>query len=78
MKLLFSKLASKMYDVHGGKLHVISEQELWHFFASKSKMPNRENVDIYILVEYFVQHHPEGNFVTDDDPFLKGSSYKIG
>lgn len=70
-------LFTKMYDFHGSDVHVISAQDLWHFFASKNKVVNRENVDIYILVEYFVQHHPEGNFVTDECPFLKGSKYCI-
>ena len=68
-------LFTKMYDFHGSDVNVISAQDLWHFFASKNKMVNRENVDIYILVEYFVQHHPEGNFVTDECLFLKGSTY---
>ena len=70
-------LFTKMYDFHGSDVHVISAQDLGHFFASKNKVTSRKYVDIYILVEYFVQHYPEGNFVTDECPFLKGSTYKI-
>ena len=70
-------LFTKMYDFHGSDVHVISAQDLLHFFASKYKVVDRENVDIYTLVEYFVENHPEGNFIADECPFLKGSTYKI-
>ena len=70
-------LFTKMYDFHGSDVHVISAQDLWHFYHLKNKATPRESVDIYILVEYFVQHHPEGKFVIDECPFLKGSTNKM-
>ena len=71
-------LFTKMYDFHGSDVHVISAQDLLHFFASKYKVVNRETVDIYTLVEYFVENHPEGNFIADECPFIKGSTYENG
>ena len=66
---------SKLYDFAGRNVRVISAQDLWAFYESKNKGAKREDVDIYILVEFFIQHHSNGHFIIDECPFLctKGS-----
>ena len=61
---------TKLYDFHGSNVKVISAQDLWTFFESKKKRADRAKVDIYCLVEYFVQNHLDGHFVLDEVPFL--------
>ena len=61
---------TKLYDFYGSSVHVLSAQDLWSFYQSKKKGANREDVDIYTLVEFFIQHHANGNFVLDECPFL--------
>ena len=41
------------------------------FDESNSKGDARKMVDIYFLVEYFIQQHKHGHFVLDECPFLK-------
>ena len=62
---------TKLYDFHGSNVKVVSAQDLWTFYESKNKGADRLNVDIYFLVDYFIQHHLEGHFVLDECPFLK-------
>ena len=62
---------TKLYDFHGNDVCVLSAQDLWTFYQSKNKGAKREDVDIYTLVEFFIQHHANGNFVLDETPFLK-------
>ena len=62
---------TKSYDFQGSSVKILSAQDLWAFYQSKNQRANREKVDIYCLVEYFIQHHLDGNFVLDECPFLK-------
>ena len=62
---------TKLYDFSGGKVQVLSAQDLWTFYESRNKGAKREDVDIYTLVEFFIQHHPNGHFILDECPFLK-------
>ena len=62
---------TKLYDFSGCKVQVLSAQDLWTFYQSKNKGVQLWDVDIYTLVEFFVQHHPDGNFILDECPFLK-------
>ena len=61
---------SKAYDFHGTAVKVMSAQDLWAFFESKNKGADRKIVNIYFLVEYFIQHHQHGHFILDECPFL--------
>ena len=81
-------LYTKAYDFVGSDVHVISAQDLWNFYESKNKGlklfnrftlvegAKRDWFDIYFLVEYFIQHHPNGHFVLDECPFLKQGRYR--
>ena len=64
-------LYTKLYDFHGSDVHVITAQDLWTFYESKTMDADRKNVDIYFLVEFFVHHHPDGNFILDECPFIR-------
>ena len=61
---------TKAYDFHESHVIVISAQDLWGFYESKNKGADRKKVDIYFLVEYFIEHHQHGHFVLDECPFL--------
>ena len=66
---------TKLYDFSGHKVQVLSAQDLWTFYQSKNLGAKRKDVNIYDLVEFFIQHHPNGHFTFDECPFLgtKGS-----
>ena len=61
---------TKTYDFLGCDVHVVSAQDLWAFYESKNNGADRTQADIYILVDYFVQSHPNGHYVLDECPFL--------
>ena len=65
---------TKSYDFHGSHVKVISAQDLWTFYESKNKGADQSEVDIYCLVEYFIQHHSDGHFILDECPFLSITS----
>ena len=62
---------TKLYDFIGHKVQVLSAQDLWNFYRSKNKGAERKDVSIYELVEFFIQHHPNGHFTFDECPFLR-------
>ena len=68
---------TKSYDFHGSNVRVLSAQDLWTFYQSKNKGAQREDVDIYTLVEFFIQHHSNGNFILDECPFLRLSKLRL-
>ena len=49
---------SKAYDFNSSDVIVKSAQDLWEFYEAQNKGSDKEEVDIYTLVEYFVQNHP--------------------
>ena len=61
---------TKTYDFLGSDVQVISAQDLWAFYESKHYGADRKQADIFILVEFFVQSHPNGHYVLDECPFL--------
>ena len=61
---------TKAYEFQDSSVKVISAQDLWTFYESKNKGADQSKIDIYCLVEYFVQHHLDGHFVLDECPFL--------
>ena len=61
---------TKTYDFLGSDVQVKSAQDLWAFYESKYNGVDRKDADIYILVEYFIQSHPNGHYVLDECPFL--------
>ena len=61
---------TKAYDFHESHVIVISAQDLWGFYESMNKGADRKKIDIYFLVEYFIEHHQHGHFVLDECPFL--------
>ena len=65
---------TKAYDFNGSYVKVISAQDLWTFFESNKKRADRAKVDIYCLVEFFIQNHLDGHFVLDEVPFLINNS----
>ena len=61
---------TKEYDFQGSNVKVVSAQDLCTFYESKNEGADHLEVDIYFLVEYFIQHHLDGHFVLDECPFL--------
>ena len=61
---------TKACDFHESHVKVVTAQDLLTFFILKNKGAEREDVDIYSLDEYFIQHHQHGHFVLDECPFL--------
>ena len=70
---------TKLYDFTSGDVIVKSAQDLREYYEAQNKGSDRKKIDIYALVEYFVQNHPNGHFVLDEVPFLVDpeSKYKI-
>ena len=79
---------TKKYDFLGSNVQVISAQDLWKFYLEKNpevmifnkfilrKAADRENINIYQLVEFFIRHHPSGHYILDECPFLKMKTSK--
>ena len=61
---------TKTYDFQGSHVKVVSVQDLFAFYESKNKGADRNIIDIYFLVEYFIQHHQHGHFVLDECLFI--------
>ena len=53
------KSAQDLRDYHDAQTKGVPESER-----------NKEKVDIYSLVEYFIQHNPNAHYVLDEVPFL--------
>ena len=70
---------TKKYDFMLTDVEVKSAQDLWEFYEAQNKGSEKWNIDIYTLVEYFVQSHPNAHYVLDEVPFLgtDGSKYKM-
>ena len=66
---------TKSYDFHGSNIKVVSAQELLSFYQSKNMGVDREKAKIYVLVEYFIQHHLEGHFALDECPLIRFRKY---
>ena len=64
-------LFTKLYDDLDSDVQILSAQDLWSFYESKHKGANRKDVDIYFLVEFFIQHHSNRHFIIDECPFLE-------
>ena len=67
---------SKLYDFQGSGVQVKSSKDLWDFYELKNKGAKREDVDIYTLVEFFIENHPSGHFILDECPFLSSKGGK--
>ena len=67
---------TKEYDFLGCEVQVISAQDLWKFYKSRNKDAYLTKVDIYFLVVFFIQRHPDGHYVLDECPFLRRSRRK--
>ena len=61
---------TKAYDFQGSHVNVVSAQNLCALYESKNKGADRKKVDLYFLVEYFIQYHQHGHFVVDECPLL--------
>ena len=64
-------LYTKAYDFLGSDVQVISARDLYEFYQASNERADRKKVDVYFLVEYFVQHHPEEHYIIDECPFVK-------
>ena len=67
---------TKLYDFYGSHVIAVSAQDLLAFYDSKNKGAKREDVDIYFLVEFFIQHHSNGHFILDECCFLQPENGK--
>ena len=69
---------TKKYDFTSSDVLVKSAQDLWDFYELSHPGSDKKKIDIYTLVEYFVQSHPDAHYVLDEVPFLRTTSkYKI-
>ena len=68
---------TKLYDFREKNVQVISAQDSLHFYnthqsedngTEKSNITSKE-VDIYFLLQFFVEKHPDGHFIIDEFPF---------
>ena len=62
---------TKEYDFKDSAVMVKSAQDLWDDYAQNNGS-DRKSIDIYALVEHFVQQHPDAHFILDECPFLLG------
>ena len=62
---------TKLYDFSGSDVQVMSAQDLWKFYEEKNKGADKEEVNVYKLVEFFIRHHPHGHYILDECPFLR-------
>ena len=65
---------TKAYDFTASEVVVKSAQDLWDFYEAQKKGSDKTEVDIYTLVECFVQNNPNAHYVLDEVPFLVDSS----
>ena len=63
---------TREYDFNDSDVEFKSSQDLWDWYESQKSGSDKEDVDIYQLVEEFVKHHPHANFILDECPFLRG------
>ena len=64
---------TKLYDFKHHDVIVKSAQDLWDWYKRKTRLhwfKKKEDVNIYQLVEYFVQHNRRAHYVLDECPFL--------
>ena len=75
---------TKEYDFKGSSVKFISAHDLWDFYAANHKMEiswnflKKKKISIYKLAEYFVEKHPNGNFVFDECSFREGKDKFFG
>ena len=79
---------TKTYDFLGSNVQVKSAQDLWRFYVKRNpevkifntftwrKAADRQKINIYQLVEFFIRHHPNGHYVLDECPFLRSNICK--
>ena len=67
---------TRFYDFKSSGVHFQSAQDLWVFYKAGNKGSDKKDIDIYTLVQHFVKHHPDGNFVLDEVPFLANCKFK--
>ena len=70
---------TKLYDFKSSDVHIKSAQDILEYYQANNKGNDIKNIDVYTLVEYFVQKHPDAHFVLDEVPLLKPdkSKYKM-
>ena len=59
---------TKLYDFLDTDVKVITPQDLWKFYKSHHKDAEKKEVDIYKLVLFFIEHHPNGHYIVDECP----------
>ena len=67
---------TKLYDFKDHDVIVKSAQDLWDEFAKRNPGSHTRDVNIYQLVEDFVQHNPRAHYVLDECPFVRTSVSK--
>ena len=69
---------TKRYD-QKCNVNIKSVQDLLDCYkgTTKNKGSEKTNIDIYTLVQYFVQNHRKRHFVPYEAPFLKTSMCKL-
>jgi len=67
---------TKTYDFISSDVDVKSAQNIWESYEEQNKGSDKKNIDIYSLVERFVQKHPNASYVLDEVPFLWSNKSK--
>ena len=67
---------TKLYDFKACNVHIKSAQDLGEYYESQNKGCDVKKIDIYTLVEYFVQKNPDAHYVLDEVPFIQPEKSK--
>ena len=62
---------TKLYDFLDTDVKVITQQDLWKFYNSHHKDAEKKKVNIYKLVLFFIEHHPNGHYIVDECPIYQ-------
>ena len=65
---------TRLFDFTDTDVKAKSSQDLWAFYRLHHKLDPSEKlkVDIYTIVECFIQQNSNGHFIIDECPILRG------
>ena len=73
--LYFYDIKSEM-ELERYGIHFLSAQDLKFFYDGQDQQTKIEQLNIYGLVEYFMEHHPYGSYFLDEVPLIQGLKFE--
>lgn len=63
---------TKLYDFVGTDVKVKSAQDMWEYYDQhhKKRRYQRNKIDIYTLIKFFIKNNPNGHFIIDECPMI--------